>query len=222
MFIAFDGIDASGKTTQTKLLYERLKRKHVDVQVYSMGQEGYMDDIFLNLKLKQMKCDAEIRELLYYFEGVLFGKSIIEPLLGSSYKIAIVDRYLLSFYSYGPINGVSHKRIETLTQLMPWPDLYFFVDISPDKTIERITKYRKVDAPEVGYKNQLSEDEEVNRRMFVIHQKMIYDNYRKAVSLFGKSGKQIVILDGNQSADELSKIVYEKVNGYLNNLTKNF
>ena len=216
MFIAFDGIDGSGKTTQAQILYEKLKEDGIDIELYSMGQEGFMDEFFSQLKMKKIECDSAIRELLYYFEGVLFGRNIVEPLLRKADRIAVVDRYLLTFYSYGPKNGVDDNKIKELTQSIPWPDLYFFIDTRPEQAIERIMKYRNIDAPEIGYNNQLSHDKNHNKKLYMNHQKKIYENYKKSAEELKKHGKDIIILDGTKSITELSQIVYKSVIDYMN------
>lgn len=211
MFIAFDGIDAAGKSTQAQRLYNTLIKIGKIVQLYNMGEEGFIDEFFQQIKTKRMICNAEIRELMYYFEGTLFAKEIVEPLLKEPEKFGIVDRYLLSFFSYGPLNGISLKKIEELTKHIPWPDFYFFVDLKPETAIARISRYRKIDLPEVGYKNYLSENEEENQKKFMEHQKKVYDNYLYAISRLKERGKEIIILDGNKSENELAQIIYDSV-----------
>ena len=215
MFIAFDGIDASGKTTQVQILNDYLLTKGFKVNLYDMGKEGFLDEFFCELKLKRMVCSAEIRELLYYFEGVLFGKNVVAPLLKKVDCIGIVDRYLLSFYAYGPLNGISGEKIKLLTQSMPWPDLYFFVDTHPEQAINRIAKYRKINVPEIGYKNQLSDDEEQNREKFINFKNKVYNNFIYSITKANDNEKKIIIVDGNKGEDELADIVYKTVLNYI-------
>lgn len=155
MFIAFDGIDGAGKTTQVDILKENLENLGMEVNLNNMGEEGFFDEIFQGIKKKQWTCSPEIREMLYYFEGTLLGEKIKEQRKVQSRKIEIVDRYILSFLSYGPLNGVELTTINKIVSDMSWPDIYFYIDMSPEQALERIKKYRKIDFPEIGCKNVL-------------------------------------------------------------------
>ena len=215
MFIAFDGTDGVGKTSQVQELCRRLQEINIRSQPYDMGKEGFFDDIFEGIKSNRFTCTSEIRELLYYFEGVLFGNRIVKPLVMSNESVGIVDRYVLSFLSYGPLNGIPVERIKYLTQSMPWPNLYFFIDVPPEVTADRIRKDRKVALPEVGFKNALVSDEETNINNFIVHQKKVYDNFHRAIEMYQKEGMQVIIIDGNQPQNKITDSIYDSVTKIL-------
>lgn len=210
LFIAFDGIDGSGKTSQVKMVANKLQDMGLSVCQYDMGKEGFFDEIFAKIKAGSMSCNAEIRELLYYFEGVLFGKDIVTPLLNNPSSIGIVDRYILSFNSYGPLNGVERTMIRKLTRSMPWPDFYFFINTTPDTAMSRIQQHRKIDRPEIGYRNNLDNNEDENYKKFLAHQSKVYENFLTSIEDFSQIGK-VIPLDGNLSPD----LITEQVVSYL-------
>lgn len=212
MFIAFDGIDGAGKSTQVEILVKNLEAQCMDVNVNDMGKEGFLDEIFQGIKSKQLSCSPEIREMLYYFEGVLFGERIQNQRKNNDNKIEVVDRYILSFLSYGPLNGVRIETIDRIISGMPWPDVYFYIDILPECTLERIKKYRDIDFPEIGCKNILSDDENINYQNFLFHQTKVRSNYINAIEYLKKKGKTVIVLDGTLSAIDIEKIVLEEVN----------
>lgn len=195
MLIALDGIDGSGKTTLSKLLYKKIIEKGVECQLYNMGNYGFFDSHLNNLRTKKLAIDPVSRELLYYFEGNLFSNEICK----NPNKVYITDRYYLSYYAYGPINHVMIDDIEKFTAQMKKPDLYFFIDVKPDITLERIKKYRKIDPPEIGFSKTLSENEEENWAMYLEVQKEIYNNYKSAIS----NMQDIICIDGNRSIEEV-------------------
>lgn len=214
MFIAFDGIDGSGKSSQVHSTINRIKSKGFTVFEYDMGEEGFIDEELSDLRKGKLSCSAEIRELLYYFEGVLFGQETVAPLLDNKNKYGIVDRYLLSFLSYGPLNGIAKDRIKYLTKSMPWPDLYFFVNTTPDVAASRIQNCRKITRPEIGYKNVLSQNKDNNIKCFLEHQTKVYNNFIAAVEECSNEGKKIIILDGNLPMEVIS----EQIASYIDAL----
>lgn len=215
MFIAFDGIDGAGKSTQVEILAKNLKAQCMDVNVNDMGKEGFFDEIFQGIKSKQLSCSPEIREMLYYFEGVLFGERIQNQRKNNDKKIEVVDRYILSFLSYGPLNGVKIETIDRIISEMPWPDVYFYIDILPESTLERIKNYRDIDFPEIGCKNILSVDKNINYQNFLLHQTKVRKNYISAIEYLKKKGKTVIVLDGTLSAIDIENIVLEEVNFWI-------
>ena len=114
-------------------------------------------------------------------------------------KIFITDRYFLSYYAYGPINGVDRLDVKKLTHYMIKPDMYFFVDVTPEVALDRIKKYRRVDLPEIGFSNKLSDREEENWSHYLITQNTVYQNYKETVEAFDG----IISINGNQNPEDV-------------------
>ncbi|MCL2717459.1 MAG: dTMP kinase [Lachnospiraceae bacterium] len=203
MFIAFDGIDGSGKTTLSDKLTQYLKNKKYDVELFDMGKFGFLDEYLEKIKNKEKLVDSQIRELLFYFEGNLFSNYIKE----NSEKIIITDRYFLSYYAYGPINGMPQEVIWKLVNKMISPDFYFFINVSPEIALNRIIKYRKIDIPEIGYINKLSDNEEENKNLFLESQNKVYSNYLNIINKFN-----VHIINGNQEIDKIFNDIKSIIN----------
>lgn len=201
MFIAFDGIDGSGKSTLSKMVYEYFLEQTNDVELYDMGNFGVLDEYLLKIRNQKGCIPAEIRELLFYFEGRLFSDFVEE----NDSKIIITDRYFLTYYSYGPINGICQERVHQFAHKLKKPDYYFFLDVAPDEALRRIAKYRKIDPPEVGYQTSLSVNEDVNRSNFLKAQGEIFTNYKQAILHYGSN---IHILDGMRTpSDNFDEVI---------------
>ncbi len=191
MFIAFDGIDGSGKTTLATMLFNAFSEKGYTVELYDMGNFGVIDDYLSQLKNRKERIPAELRELLFYLEGKLFS----EYVEANETKVIITDRYLLTYYAYGPINGIEQEHVKKITQTMKKPNYYFFLDVCPEDALKRISKYRKIDPPEVGYAIPLSDDEKVNQKNYLKAQTKIYENYNLAIK---NTEMNIHRIDGTQ------------------------
>lgn len=196
MFIAFDGIDGSGKTTISKEVYNYYKKDNHSVELYDMGTYGVLDDFMHSIRNTKTKLPSEVRELLFYLEGKLFSEYITE----NEDKTIIADRYYLTYYAYGPLNGLNQETIWKLVHNLKKPNHYFFIDVPPETALKRISAYRKIDPPEIGYRNKLSANEENNRASYLIAQNEIYQNYLSAIKRFDFD---VHLIDGLRDPHEI-------------------
>ena len=122
MFITFEGIDGSGKTTQLKLLAERLTSvvtlKHPSKWVY---------DIFRLLKSP----GAAVREMLYCTDIIYSSESIIVPQLVARRKTILCDRYYDSTRVYQGSQLLSYRD-----DIMA-PNLTIWLDVPVDEAFRR-------------------------------------------------------------------------------------
>ncbi len=143
MLITFEGLDFSGKTTQIKLLVEKLKDSGYNVVV--VREPGgtpiseKIRDILLDKKNLEMTQVAEI--FLFSAARNQLVNQIIKPALESD-KVVICDRYYDSttaYQGYGRgVNLDDVKRINKIATLGVVPDVTFFVDIPIDEIKHRI------------------------------------------------------------------------------------
>ena len=141
-FITFEGCEGSGKSTQIRLLSEKLTEAGVDFIV--TREPGGSDvaeqirKIILDGKNVSM-CD-ECEALLYAAARIQHLKEIVEPALAAG-KLVICDRYVDSSLAYqGAARGLGEKYISEINSVAlnsyP-PDLTVFLNISPEKAFER-------------------------------------------------------------------------------------
>ncbi|MDE5788996.1 MAG: dTMP kinase [Clostridia bacterium] len=141
-FITFEGCEGSGKSTQIRLLSEKLTAAGVDFIV--TREPGGSDvaeqirKIILDGKNVSM-CD-ECEALLYAAARIQHLKEIVEPALAAG-KLVVCDRYVDSSLAYqGAARGLGEKYISDINSVAlnsyP-PDLTVFLNISPEKAFER-------------------------------------------------------------------------------------
>ena len=139
LFIVFEGIDGSGTTSNSKLIAKWLADKGLPVIWTS---EPTRSDIGLLIKqnLKKRTEDPHIDALLFAADRIWHVKKIIKPYLNKGY-IVISDRFLESSIAYQGAQGVNIdwiKSINLINKLTISPDITFLLDVSPEKSLERI------------------------------------------------------------------------------------
>lgn len=121
VIIAVEGIDNAGKTTQCKLLEERLKKLG-----YSVGNSLDQSTEIFDL-IKKFFQQKNFSPTLKTF---LFASEIIKQLeILSDKDIAIFDRYTLSLFAYGLMEKLSAIWIKSIVQPLPRADILVYIDI---------------------------------------------------------------------------------------------
>ena len=147
MLITFEGIDGSGKTTQSKKLYEFLREKGLDVSLYRepggtpLGEE--LRDILINKELNE-------RTELLLFEGAR-TQLVLERLKPDMERgmVVILDRFTdatLAYQGYG--RGLDLEFVRKLNEFASFgikPDITFLLDIEPETAAGRIREKSRFD-----------------------------------------------------------------------------
>jgi dTMP kinase len=140
--VSFEGIDASGKTTQSKLLRNELLNLKLDVEYLSFPDYSTVigDEIHDFLSGKK-DYPIEARHMLYSANRYEH-KDQIDAWLSKG-KIVIINRYCESNIAYGVASGLSHEWLLSLESLMPKSDYVLLIKISPELSLSRKQKRDK-------------------------------------------------------------------------------
>ncbi|XXF75900.1 dTMP kinase [Myxococcaceae bacterium GXIMD 01537] len=139
MFIDFEGIDGSGKTTLSNLLAARLKRLGYKV---AHAREGGELQSPIARRIREMTRDARLLEMSSRTEFFLNLardaqqlEEVIAPALARG-EVCISDRYLYSQLALtGGGRGLSPESLGPACELAAqglWPDLVILVDVEPE------------------------------------------------------------------------------------------
>ncbi|MCD6563825.1 MAG: dTMP kinase [Thermoproteales archaeon] len=136
IFIVFEGIDGSGTTSNSKLITAWLEKLGYPTIWTS---EPTQSDIgmLIKKKLKTPTLDPHIDALLFAADRIWHIEKIIKPNLEKGY-IVISDRYFESSIAYQGAQGVDIKWIQLINKNIISPDITIILDISPEKSLERI------------------------------------------------------------------------------------
>ncbi len=134
MFITFEGLDSSGKTTQANLLVDDCRR--TGKEVVFLREPGGTEvserirDILLDRE--QITLSAKTELLLFSAARAQLVQQVILPELGAG-RIVICDRFYDSTTAYqGYGRGLDLTEVLTLNRIATsgkQPDLTFFVDV---------------------------------------------------------------------------------------------
>lgn len=136
LFISFEGIDGSGKSTQARLLADALREDGSDVILTREpgGSPGAEEIRALVLEGDPDRWSAETELLLFTAARRDHLERLINPALEQD-KIVITDRFADSSRIYqGTRSGDKRAQVDALHDLMIGrePDLTFLIDMDPD------------------------------------------------------------------------------------------
>ena len=134
MFITFEGIDGSGKSTQIKLLTETLRQHGHSVKVLrEPGSTAFSEKIRDILLSKTFEIDAITELLLFDAARSHLVKNEILPALEKN-QIVLCDRFYDSTTAYqGYGRGLNLYDVRKINEIATGglkPDITFFLDIS--------------------------------------------------------------------------------------------
>ena len=146
LFITFEGIDGSGKSTQARLLADRLRAAGRDVVLTREpgGSVGAEEIRRLVLEGDPDRWSSETETLLFTAARRDHLERLIRPALAQG-QIVICDRFADSTRIYqGITRGDLREMVDQLHDLVIGqnPDLTFLVDIDPETGLRRALSRR--------------------------------------------------------------------------------
>lgn len=190
-FICIEGIDGSGKTTQAKLLANRLKISHNAVYTAepSRGKIGtYIKKSYL---YGEKRLSIVLEALLFAADRIEHLENEIFPSLDKG-CLVISDRYVYSSLAYQGAAGLSLNWIQKINEHALEPDLGVFIDVNPETVMSRLKP-----------KKSVMENIETQEKVREIYLKFVEDG-------------KLIRIDGNKSKNEVSKEIYAVVMKFLN------
>jgi dTMP kinase len=198
VFIVFEGIDASGKSTQVRkfadYLFNRDKYNHV-----VLTRNPYKRTIIRAILSQDENPLSRAEDLteLFVEDRRQQVEELIIPSLERGYYV-ISDRYKLSTIAYQAAQGIDLQRLLEMNRGFPVPDLTYLIDVPSTVSIPRI-----------------SLEKGRNEKKFEAHVdflERVKQNYLRLSEIL--KDERIVIVNGNLTPD----LVFEEVKRAFENL----
>ncbi len=141
LFITLEGPEGAGKTTQARLLYERLHPRYPMLRTREPGGTPIGERIrALVLDEGQREMTAETEMLLFAAARAQFVQEVVEPALQAG-RLVLSERYVdasLAYQGYARGLGVDVvRRVNAVASRGLIPDLTFLLDIDPPVGLAR-------------------------------------------------------------------------------------
>jgi len=187
-FICIEGLDKSGKTTQSRLLVGSLRRKGFDAVYTTEPSSGEVGKFIREYVLRRkQRLPVIVESLLFAADRVDHTEREIKTLLDKR-KIVVSDRYLYSSLAYQGAAGLDIEWIMQINRLALTPNLAIYLDIPIEVMSQRCRSDKSVmEYPEVQRKVQ-----EVYMRL--VHEgKMIPINANRPIEEVAKDIQTLVL-----------------------------
>lgn len=147
MIVAFEGIDCSGKTTQSLILNAQLNAMgfHSNVSMTFSSPAGE----YLSKYISETHVTSKEAGLLFAAEKISRCKYILSN-NQTPQSFVILDRWVLSSLVYQTIQGASTDFIEYINNDIPRPDLTIIIDIPAELSYQR-SKIANRDEPNIDF-----------------------------------------------------------------------
>ncbi|HEY2722707.1 MAG TPA: dTMP kinase [Chitinophagaceae bacterium] len=197
-FIAFEGLDGSGKSTQVKLLADKLTKEGLKVYTTSEPTNNRIGLIIKDIFKHKMEADHRTIAALYAADRLdhLLNKTDgILKKMEEGYTV-ITDRYYFSSYAYHAVHMSMDWVIQanSLSADLLRPDLNIYIDIFPNISMQRLNKGRNT----IELYESIENLEKVRKKYF------------ESFEIF-RDKEQVFITDGNRSEAEISKDIWNEV-----------
>ncbi len=198
MFISFEGIDFSGKSTQVELLKEYLLSQNKEVKVIREPGGTQISEEIRNILLSNNNIDMSIETEIFLFSAsrAQLVREKIRTYLGKGIYV-ISDRFFDSttaYQGYGrkiPIESVNH--INRLAVGDTIPDITFFIDIPASLAEKRkAEKFKTLDRIE----NSESD---------------FFERVRNGYLELSKMENRFKVIDGTKKINEIHRDILKEI-----------
>lgn len=188
LFILFEGIDGSGKSTQSILLHQYLNKIGVPAVLLSEPTNGPWGKKIREMLSGSVAPPAEEQHRLFILDREDDICRNVSPALGKGITV-VMDRYFYSNAAYQGASGLSSETILNANREkgFPEPDRVYLIDIEPETALKRIS-----------LRSGCSDIFE--RRSFLDRVRSIYRSL---------AGERFCVLDGAMSAGDVFSAVLD-------------
>lgn len=209
MFITFEGIEGSGKSTQIPGVQAYLEQRgHTCISTKEPGGTQVGEQIrSILLDPGNAGLDAMAELLLYEADRVQHANRVIRPAIAAC-KTVLCDRFVDSTVVYqGAARGVSANLITQINRMVIgdlMPDITFLLDLSPELGLSRA--WRQIES---GLRMHVESRFEQERLRF--HEK-VREGY---LALAENEPKRIRVIDARRTQEEVAAAIKLELENFI-------
>lgn len=201
-FIAFEGIDGSGKSTQIRRLHERMRSAGIPCCTTMEPTTSPIGSLIHQIMTGRIKTDNKVIAALFVADRLDHLLNDVDGILHQTNAgvTVLTDRYYFSSYAYQSVDIPMEQVISANAQssAILRPTLNIFIDISPDTAMERIQKNRS------------------HRELFEKKSRLVQvrEKYFEAFDKL-KDVEKIIVIDGNRDEQAVADDIWDVVKDYV-------
>ena len=199
VLFVLEGIDGTGKTTQARMLLDKLVKQGYDA-VYFREPSDSRWGREIKKKAKSPDSVTPEQELeLFIADRRENVEKNLKPALQEK-KVVVLDRYYFSTIAYQGAKGIDTARIRMENEAFAVkPDLVFIMDIAPDKGLKRID-------------NRGSKDLLFEREDYLAEVRKIFKSFQ---------GESFIHLNASQPIEKIAAQIEKTAFAYLQQKARN-
>jgi dTMP kinase len=201
LFIAFEGIDGAGSTTQAERLRTWMVRRGMEAYLTKEPSDGPIGSQIRLALSGRIEIDPITLALLFAADRIDHVVRDVEPKRELGVNV-ITDRYLLSSLAYQALDA-ERQWISSINQAAPPADLTILVDTPAEIGSRRIQRHR--------WHVELYEDLDRLSR--------VRTNYLDLARTLQEHGHPIAIVDGSPREQDVHKEILKVVQRHLSSPT---
>jgi len=200
LFIVFEGLDGSGKSTQQQLLNDKLQFDKISSISFREPGSTVIGEKIVKILQSDQKLSPLSELLLFYVSRSAIIEEKIKPAL-ANYDVVICDRYFYSsiaYQGYGRemnIDFINQINDEVVKNIIP--DLIFYMDINWEEKKKR---------------KGINVNDRFEKEDRVFHEK-VRSGYK---FMARKDSDKWKIIDAEEDVERISSSIYETVKYNLN------
>lgn len=142
-FICIEGLDGCGKTTQAKLLAEKLRKGYNAVYTAEPSRGKIGTFIRKSCLYGEKRLSSVAEALLFAADRLEHVENEVLPALRQG-RLVVSDRYVYSSLAYQGAAGLSLDWIEKINGHALRADFAVFIDVDPQMVMQRLKPTRSV------------------------------------------------------------------------------
>lgn len=191
LFIVLEGIDGSGKTTQTFMLEHKMRRMGRKVYATREPTDGIIGGIIRAALTTKLRISHRTLQILFAADRSEHVREI-EDRIKAGYDV-ICDRYYFSSIAYGMVD-LDMEWLLKMNSVFPEPDITILLDIPADLALRRLgDRYSKT----------------------FFERRALLSKVRENFIILSERFDNFYIVDGSRSEEEVHRDISEIVSKHL-------